>query len=53
MSDISDMVYIGPSVNAQFELEIISFGLTRRNGIVIGGQAERNSKINFQSDFWL
>ena len=39
-----------PSCNAQFELEIVIFGLTRRNWIVLHGQAKVNSKVSLSSE---
>ena len=38
-----------PSCNAQFELEIVIFGLTRRNWIVLHVQAKENSKVSLSS----
>ena len=39
-----------PSCNVQFELEIIIFGLTRRNWILLYGQAKKNSKVSLSSE---
>ena len=39
-----------PSCNAQFELEIVIFGLTRRNWIVLHGQAKDNLKVSLSSE---
>ena len=39
-----------PSCDAQFELEIVIFGLTRRNWIVLHGQAKDNLKVSLSSE---
>jgi len=39
-----------PSCNAQFELEIVTFGLTRRNWIGFHGQAKKTSKMRLSSE---
>ena len=38
------------SCDAQFELEIVIFGLTRRNWIVLHGQAKENLKLSLSSE---
>ena len=37
--------------NARFELEIAIFCLTRRNWIVLHGQAKENSKVSLSTEF--
>ena len=39
-----------PSCDAQFELEIVIFSLTRRNWIVLHGQAKDNLKVSLSSE---
>ena len=39
-----------PSCDAQFELEIVIFGPTRRNWIVLHGQAKDNLKVSLSSE---
>ena len=39
-----------PSCNAQFELEIVIFGLTRKNWVVLHGRTKENSKVSLSSE---
>ena len=47
------MLYVYDMGYAQFELEIVIFGLTRRNWIVLHGQAKKLKSESFQGDFKL